>query len=178
MESRVDRRRSGRDAWISGSVNDSTVLSSFNTGGTSIVGALRSNCPVRVDRNPVGVVKRDVDIVRVYDDPGRGDDDYRVLVDRLWPRGQSKGAVDYDEWVKDATPTTELRRWYGHEPARFSEFARRYRAELALPPGSGVVSQLQETSGTQRLVLLTATRDIEHSGAIVLRDVIVGADES
>ena len=126
----------------------------------------------------MGVVKRDVDIVRVYDDPGRGDDDYRVLVDRLWPRGQSKGAVDYDEWVKDATPTTELRRWYAHEPARFSEFARRYRAELALPPGSGVVSQLQETSGTQRLVLLTATRDIEHSGAIVLRDVIVGADES
>jgi uncharacterized protein YeaO (DUF488 family) len=69
-----------------------------------------------------------------------------------------------------------LRQWYGHDPKRFSEFARRYRAELALPPGSGVVSQLRETSETRRLVLLTATRDIEHSGATVLRDVIVGVD--
>ena len=124
----------------------------------------------------MGVVKRDVDIVRVYDDPGRQPDEYRVLVDRLWPRGRSKGAVDHDEWVKSATPSTELRQWYGHDPKRFSEFARRYRAELALPPGSGVVSQLRETSQTRRLVLLTATRDIEHSGATVLRNVIVGAD--
>jgi len=124
----------------------------------------------------VGVVKHDVEVVRVYEDRGRQRNEYRVLVDRLWPRGQSKGAVDHDEWVKDATPSTELRKWYGHDPKRFSEFARRYRAELALPPGSGVVSQLRETSGTRRLILLTATRDTEHSGAIVLRDVIVGAD--
>jgi uncharacterized protein YeaO (DUF488 family) len=152
------------------------VLSSLNTGRASIVGDLWPYFLIRVDREPVGAVKRDVDIVRVYDDPGRQRNEYRVLVDRLWPRGQSKGAVDHDEWVKDATPSTELRQWYGHEPKRFSEFARRYRAELALPPGSGVVSQLRETSQTQRLILLTATRDIEHSGAIVLRDVIVGAD--
>jgi len=161
-----------------GSDSSHEVLSSLNTGRASIVGAVWVDCLIRVDRKPVGVVKRDVEVVRVYDDPGRQHDEYRVLVDRLWPRGQSKGAVDHDEWVKDATPSTELRQWYGHEPTRFSEFARRYRGELALPPGSGVVSQLQETSGTQRLVLLTATRDIEHSGAIVLRDVIVGADES
>ena len=158
--------------------NDSSnkVLSSLNTGRASIVGDLWPYFLIRVDREPVGAVKRDVDIVRVYDDPGRQRNEYRVLVDRLWPRGQSKGAVDHDEWVKDATPSTELRKWYGHDPKRFSEFARRYRAELALPPGSGVVSQLRETSQTQRLILLTATRDIEHSGAIVLRDVIVGTD--
>src|SRR5664280_1754827 len=110
---------------------------------------LPPDCLIRVDREPVGVVKRDVGIVRVYDYRGCQRNEYRVLVDRLWPRGQ---------------------------PKRVSEFARRYRAELALPPGSGVVSQLRETSQTQRLVLLTATRDIEHSGAIVLRDFIVGAD--
>jgi uncharacterized protein YeaO (DUF488 family) len=152
------------------------VLSSLKAGDARIVGGLAPDCLIRVDRELVGAVKRDVEIVRVYDDPGRQRNEYRVLVDRLWPRGQSKGAVDHDEWVKDATPSTELRQWYGHEPKRFSEFARRYRAELALPPGSGVVSQLRETSETQRLVLLTATRDIEHSGAIVLRDDIVGTD--
>jgi uncharacterized protein YeaO (DUF488 family) len=124
------------------------------------------------------VVKNDVDIVRVYDDPGRQGDDYRVLVDRLWPRGQSKEMVDHDEWVKDATPSTELRQWYGHDPARFAEFARRYRAELALPAGADVISQLRKASEVRRLVLLTSTRDIEHSGATVLRDVIMVVDHS
>ncbi|MHB1711251.1 MAG: DUF488 domain-containing protein [Acidimicrobiales bacterium] len=119
-----------------------------------------------------------VDIVRVYDDPGRQGDEYRVLVDRLWPRGQSKDAVDRDEWVKDATPSPELRRWYGHDRERFPEFSRRYRAELALAPGAPVVLKLRESSKARRLVLLTATRDIEHSGAAVLRDVIIGADGS
>jgi uncharacterized protein YeaO (DUF488 family) len=161
----------------SGSDSDRSheVLSSLHTGRASIVGTRWVDCLICVDRKPVGMVKHDVEVVRVYDDPGRQHDEYRVLVDRLWPRGQSKGAVDHDEWVKDATPSTDLRKWYGHDPKRFSEFARRYRAELAVPPGSGVVSQLRETSGTRRLVLLTATRDVEHSGAIVLRDVIVGA---
>ncbi|MHB1510876.1 MAG: DUF488 domain-containing protein [Acidimicrobiales bacterium] len=119
-----------------------------------------------------------VDIVRVYDDPGRQGDEHRVLVDRLWPRGQSKVAVDQDAWVKDATPSPQLRRWYAHDPARFPEFSRRYRAELALAPAADVVLQLRESSKTRRLVLLSATRDIEHSGARVLRDVILGADGS
>jgi len=101
-----------------------------------------------------------------------------VLVDRLWPRGQSKDVVDDNEWVKGASPSTELRRWYGHDPARFPEFAQRYRAELALQPGAEVISQLRKASKVRRFVLLTATRDIEHSGATVLRDVIVGMDES
>ncbi len=120
------------------------------------------------------MVGRGVDIVRVYDDPGRRRGDHRVLVDRLWPRGQSKEAVDFDDWVKDAAPSTDLRRWYGHDPKRFSEFARRYRAELALPPGSLVVSRLRKTTKERRLILLTATRDVDHSGATVLRDAIMG----
>ena len=121
-----------------------------------------------------------VEVVRVYDDPGRRPGEHRVLVDRLWPRGVQKAALDFDEWAKDAAPSTELRRWYGHEPARFSEFARRYRAELEREPGLSALRRLQSfvAPGRGRLVLLTATRDVERSGAAVLRDVIVAATSS
>ena len=119
-----------------------------------------------------------VDIIRVYGDSGRRGDDYRILVDRLWPRGQTKAAVDFDEWAKDAAPSTELRRWYGHDPEHFTEFARRYRAELALEPGAEVLRRLREARKARRLVLLTATHDIEHSAATVLREVIVDASDS
>jgi uncharacterized protein YeaO (DUF488 family) len=116
----------------------------------------------------------DVEVVRAYEDPGRRSDEYRVLVDRLWPRGVQKAALDFDEWAKDAAPSAELRRWYGHDPERFSEFARRYRAELEREPGASIVERLGELAGGHgRLVLLTATRDVEHSGAAVLRDVLV-----
>ena len=116
-----------------------------------------------------------MDIVRVYDDPGRRGDEHRVLVDRLWPRGQSREVIDRDEWAKDAAPSTGLRRWYAHDPARFAEFSRRYQAELALLPGADVVCELRRLSKSRRLVLLTATRDVEHSAAVVLREVIAGA---
>lgn len=119
-----------------------------------------------------------VNIIRVYGDSTRRGDDYRVLVDRLWPRGQTKDAVDLDEWAKDAAPSTELRRWYGHDPEHFSEFAHRYRAELALKPATEILRRLRELRETRRLVLLTATRDIEHSAAKVLRDVIMSAGGS
>jgi uncharacterized protein YeaO (DUF488 family) len=124
------------------------------------------------------VTRNAVDITRVYGDSGRQDDDYRILVDRLWPRGQTKRAVDFDEWAKDAAPRTELRRWYGHDPEHFSEFAHRYRAELVLEPGVEVLCRLLEVRKARRLVLLTATRDVEHSAAAVLREVIVGASDS
>ena len=108
--------------------------------------------------------------------PGaRQANEYRVLVDRLWPRGQSRDAIDRDEWAKDAAPSTELRRWYAHDPARFAEFSRRYRAGLALPPGADVVGELRRLSKSRRLVLLTATRDVAHSAAAVLHEVIVGS---
>ncbi len=115
-----------------------------------------------------------VEVARVYDDPGRSPGERRVLVDRLWPRGVRRAAMDFDEWAKDAAPSTELRRWYGHDPARFDEFARRYREELEREPGLSVVERLRElvTSGRDRLVLLTATLDVERSGAAVLRDVV------
>jgi uncharacterized protein YeaO (DUF488 family) len=67
---------------------------------------------------------------RIYEAKA-GDDGYRVLVDRLWPRGLAKAAAEIDEWAKAVSPSTELRKWYGHEPAKFGEFRKRYRAELA-----------------------------------------------
>lgn len=107
------------------------------------------------------------EVRRIYDDGGTG---YRVLIDRLWPRGVKKADADLDEWLKDAAPTTELRRWYGHDPERFTEFARRYRAELRHPPASDAVDHLLELAATRPVILLTATRDVEHSGARVLHD--------
>ena len=99
---------------------------------------------------------------------------YRVLVDRLWPRGVSKQKAAVDDWAKDVAPSDELRRWYGHEPDKFAEFARRYRAELAAPPGKDAIARLRAASKKKPVVLLTATRDVEHSGAAVLLGALSG----
>jgi uncharacterized protein YeaO (DUF488 family) len=115
-----------------------------------------------------------VEVVRVYEDPGRSGAERRVLVDRLWPRGIRKAAVDFDEWAKDVAPSAELRRWYRHQPERFREFARRYRGELSREPAASVLQALRQQARRHRLVLLTATRDIERSGAEVLRGVLTG----
>jgi uncharacterized protein YeaO (DUF488 family) len=109
------------------------------------------------------------EVRRVYDGDVPG---YRVLVDRLWPRGMAKDTAPLDEWLKDAAPSSELRRWYGHEPAKFAEFARRYRVELGRPPASDAVTHLRGL-GRRRVVLMTATRDVAHSGAEVLMDHLV-----
>ncbi len=111
-----------------------------------------------------------VDVHRIYDEKkSRG---YRVLVDRLWPRGISKEDADFDEWCKDVAPSTELRRWYGHAPERFDAFVRRYRDELKHPPASDALAHLRDIARRRRLVLLTATRDVDHSAARVLRDIM------
>lgn len=111
--------------------------------------------------------RRDINLHRVYDDRDAG---YRVLVDRLWPRGVTKADAALDEWLQDAAPSTELRRWYGHDVMRFEEFARRYRAELRQAPASLAVQRLIELAQTRTVTLLTATRDVEHSGARVLQE--------
>jgi len=112
----------------------------------------------------------DVRLRRAYEQDVQDDDGYRVLVDRLWPRGVTKADAALDEWVKEAAPSTELRRWYGHDVDRFAEFAHRYRAELRQPPASGAVARLLELARTQTITLVTATRDVEHSGARVLQE--------
>jgi uncharacterized protein YeaO (DUF488 family) len=113
-----------------------------------------------------------VAVARVYERRAPHRAQYRVLVDRLWPRGVSKQEADLDLWARDVAPSTALRRWYGHEPARFDEFATRYRAELETAPADGARAQLVELSAGAELVLLTATRDLERSGAAVLRAVL------
>jgi uncharacterized protein YeaO (DUF488 family) len=86
----------------------------------------------------------------------------------------AKANAPIDEWAKDLAPSTELRRWYGHDPVKFEEFARRYRDELEQPPASEAVGRLRARARRQRIVLVTATRDVEHSGARVLAMVLSG----
>jgi uncharacterized protein YeaO (DUF488 family) len=110
-----------------------------------------------------------VTIKRVYD-PVESGDGRRVLVDRLWPRGIRKDAAAFEHWYKELAPSDELRRWYGHQPDRFPEFSRRYRAELA-----GANEPLEDLRSTRGPVtLLTASRDLERSNAAVLADVLRG----
>lgn len=119
----------------------------------------------------------DIELRRVYGESGRqGDGRRRVLVDRLWPRGVTKADAGVDEWLKDVAPSTTLRRWYAHDVDRFEEFARRYRDELRLPPASLAVDHVLDLSRTQAVTLLTATRDVEHSGAFVLLQHLTSAE--
>jgi uncharacterized protein YeaO (DUF488 family) len=111
------------------------------------------------------------EIQRIYD-AGASDGSYRVLVDRLWPRGISKGRAALDEWAKELAPGSELRRWYGHDPARFEEFARRYRDELRGGQALEAIARLRTIARHNRITLITATGDLERSGARVLRDVL------
>ncbi len=113
-----------------------------------------------------------IEIIRVYHDPVRRRGECRVLVDRLWPRGLAKDTVDFDEWAKDLAPSGELRQWYGHDPELFQEFSRRYRAELKGAAAQSALARLFEAAEHRPLVLLTATHDVGHSGAAVLRRVL------
>jgi uncharacterized protein YeaO (DUF488 family) len=108
-----------------------------------------------------------VRVRRIYDPP-ESDEGKRVLVDRIWPRGMTKAKADLDEWCKQVAPSTELRRWYGHEPARFEEFVRRYHAELKEPGRSEALAHLRELAKDNTLTLLTATKQPEISEAEVL----------
>ncbi len=114
-----------------------------------------------------------VRVRRVREEPAEGDGT-RVLVDRLWPRGLAKADAVYDEWLRDVAPSTELRRWFSHDPERFDEFARRYRAELDAEPAAAAVEKLRGVAADAALTLLTATRDVEHSHARVLAAVLDG----
>jgi len=108
---------------------------------------------------------------RVYDDPDP-DDGTRVLVDRLWPRGIHKQDPRVGRWCKQVAPSTELRRWYGHDPDRYAEFARRYRAELADPAVQPALDELRALAAGGPLTLVTATKQIEQSHLGVLEAVI------
>ena len=112
-----------------------------------------------------------VSIKRAYAQPQESDG-FRVLVDRLWPRGTSKAKAHIDAWVKDVAPSKELRTWFAHIPERFPEFAERYVAELDANP-EGIERLRQAWAGSARVTLVFAAKDEAHNNAVVLRDYLV-----
>jgi uncharacterized protein YeaO (DUF488 family) len=108
---------------------------------------------------------------RAYDPVGARDG-YRVLVERLWPRGVRKTDLHLDAWLKDIAPSTELRRWFGHDPARWREFAARYRRELREHPAAAALAELVRRASIRTVTLVYGARDETHNGAVVLRDEI------
>jgi uncharacterized protein YeaO (DUF488 family) len=109
-----------------------------------------------------------VRVRRIYEEP-TDDDGARVLVDRVWPRGVRKESALLDEWMKDVAPSTELRKWYAHDVEKYDEFRRRYRDELA---SNAALQPLRELAGSRPVTLLTATKDVEHSQAAVLAELL------
>jgi uncharacterized protein YeaO (DUF488 family) len=114
---------------------------------------------------------------RVYEETSP-QDGKRVLVDRVWPRGMRKEDAHLDEWLRDVAPSTELRRWYGHEPGRFDEFRRRYLAELRDAGHREAAGRLRDLAAGDKLTLLTATKDVDHSQAAVLAEWLKGRGRS
>jgi uncharacterized protein YeaO (DUF488 family) len=106
-------------------------------------------------------------VKRTYDPPARGDG-WRVLVERLWPRGMKKEALAADAWLKDVAPSTELRKWFNHRVDRWEEFQRRYRDELQ--ENHDAWQPIAEAGRRGAVTLLYSAHDTEHNGALVLRD--------
>lgn len=118
-----------------------------------------------------------VQVRRAYDAP-ESSDGKRVLVDRVWPRGLSKEKAQLDDWCKQVAPSTELRKWYDHDPDKFDEFAKRYRAELDDPERAEALDGLRKDAASDTLTLLTAAKRDDISQATVLADLIGGARTS
>jgi uncharacterized protein YeaO (DUF488 family) len=106
---------------------------------------------------------------RVYE-PAAREDGVRVLVDRLWPRGLSKDKAVVDHWMKDVAPSATLRKWFGHDPDRWSEFQRRYKSELR--EHKDLLDEIRKLAQQGTVTLLFGARDEEHNDAVVLRDVL------
>lgn len=116
-------------------------------------------------------MKHTVKVKRIYEDPDSGDG-YRVLVDRVWPRGMSHERAQLDEWRRELAPSTELRSWFRHDPNRFAEFRSRYLAELDERPEP--VEKLRSRARHETVTLLYAARDPEHNHALVLAEALAG----
>lgn len=112
-----------------------------------------------------------VQVKRIYEEPSPSDG-ARVLVDRLWPRGISKERANLTLWAKDVAPSTELRKWYDHDPAKFEEFTSKYEDELKNPPQSDELAQLKQLAKKGPLTLLTASKAADISEAAVLQKVL------
>jgi len=112
-----------------------------------------------------------VRLKRAYE-PVERSDGYRVLIDRIWPRGVSKEQAHLDERARELAPSSELRRWFGHDPAKFEEFRRRYRVELAAHGEK--LGELRGRAHKGTLTLVYSARDTEHNDAVVLAELLRG----
>ena len=108
---------------------------------------------------------------RVYEPPAPADGT-RVLVDRLWPRGLARQGAQIDAWLRDIAPSDGLRKWFGHAPDRWEEFARRYRAELAAPGAAASLDRLRRYASAGTVTLLYAARDQSRNNAVVIAEVL------
>ena len=113
-----------------------------------------------------------VNAERIYDflERDKKKNEYVVLVDRVWPRGIKKASLNMDDWAKSLAPSKELRKWFNHDPERWSEFKSRYRSELK--DHQDKIQELHEVAGKQPVTLLYRAKDREHNQAVVLVDVI------
>jgi uncharacterized protein YeaO (DUF488 family) len=118
-----------------------------------------------------GIKVDKVRLKRAYD-PVDGNDGRRILVDRLWPRGVSKAEAGIDEWLKELAPSTELRKWFGHDPGRWQTFRRRYALEIH--EQAELLAHLRNLARSGPITLVYSARDETHNDAIVLRDVVLG----
>ena len=113
-----------------------------------------------------------IQVKRVYDPPAKSDG-FRVLVDRVWPRGVSKSAAAVDLWMKEIAPSAELRIWFGHDPEKWTEFRKRYRAELR--DRKAELAELRAHARRGHLTLVFGARDTEHNQAVVLQEALGGS---
>jgi uncharacterized protein YeaO (DUF488 family) len=116
--------------------------------------------------------KQEVTLKRVYDEPEPGDGT-RVLVERLWPRGLSKEKAHVDVWLKEVAPSSELRKWFRHDPEKFVEFRHRYEAELQSEIAQEALAKLRDLALQGPITLVYAAHDSEHNNAVVLRDLLL-----
>jgi uncharacterized protein YeaO (DUF488 family) len=119
------------------------------------------------EKRPEATADMDVCIKRIYEMPSRKDG-YRVLVDRIWPRGVKKEAAQLDEWLRDVAPSTALRKWFAHQPKRWALFRDRYLAELT--EHASLLDSLRERASRQRVTLLYGARDQKLNHAVVLKE--------
>ncbi len=108
-----------------------------------------------------------IKLKRVYEKPSQGDG-YRILVDRLWPRAVKKTEASVNEWAKDIAPSTNLRKWYAHDPEKWTDFQKRYISELK--KNDALSSFIESIEDKKLITLVYATRDMEHTHALVLQN--------
>ncbi len=130
--------------------------------------------PARASPSAAGDVAMGVQLKRVYDPPSAGDG-VRILVDRLWPRGLSRAKAAIQRWEKEIAPSDELRRWFGHDPARWPEFRRRYAAELRAQ--AALLADLRALAAAGPITLVYAAGDTVHNNAVVLAELLQAAQE-